>query len=203
MKQSRQKHSATFKAKVALAAIKGDRTVGELAGEYGVHPSQIHAWKKALLDGAAGVFESGSDREDKTNEIQVGELYRQIGQLKVENDFRPEARQGGRAERRAMIDRAHPTLSVSRQCQLLEVSRASVYRRPAPVSAEDLRLMELIDRQYLAQPFYGSRRVAAWLATQGHTVNRKRVQRVMRRMGLIYQRPNTSKAAPEHTKCPS
>ena len=52
MKQSRQKHSATFKAKVALAAIKGDRTVGELASEYGVHPSQIHAWKKALLDGA-------------------------------------------------------------------------------------------------------------------------------------------------------
>ena len=92
MKQSRQKHSATFKAKVALAALKGDRTVGELAGEYGVHPSQIHAWKKALLDGAAGVFESGGDREDndregKISETQVGELYRQIGQLKVENDF--------------------------------------------------------------------------------------------------------------------
>ncbi|HZN96415.1 MAG TPA: transposase [Gemmatimonadales bacterium] len=52
MKQSRQKHSATFKAKVALAALKGDRTVGELAGEFSVHPSQIHAWKKALLDGA-------------------------------------------------------------------------------------------------------------------------------------------------------
>jgi putative transposase len=54
-----------------------------------------------------------------------------------------------------MIDRAHPTLSISRQCHLLEVSRASVYRRPAPVSADDLRLMELIDRQYLARPFYG------------------------------------------------
>ena len=58
-----------------------------------------------------------------------------------------------------MIDRAHPTLSVSRQCRLLEVGRASVYRRPAPVSAEDLRLMELIDRQYLVCPFYGSRRM--------------------------------------------
>jgi putative transposase len=99
-----------------------------------------------------------------------------------------------------MIDRAHPTLSVSRQCQLLEVSRASVYRRPAPVNAEDLRLMELIDRQYLA--FDGSRRMAAWLTTQGFPVNRKRVQRLMRLMGLIYQRPNTSKAAPEHAKYP-
>src|SRR3954449_125334 len=103
-----------------------------------------------------------------------------------------------------MIDRAHPTLSISRQCHLLEVSRASVYRRPAPVSADDLRLMELIDRQYLVCPFYGSRRMAAWLATQGHPVNRKRVQRLTRLMGLvaIYQRPNTSKAAPEHTKYP-
>jgi transposase len=87
MKQSRQKHSATFKAKVALAALKGDRTVGELAGEFSVHPSQIHGWKKALLDGAAGVFGNGSECDDKISETQVGELYRQIGQLKVENDF--------------------------------------------------------------------------------------------------------------------
>lgn len=64
--------------------------------------------------------------------------------------------------------------------------------------------MELIDRQYLARPFYGSRRMTAWLNSQGHRVNRKRVQRLMRLMGLvaIYQRPNTSKAAPEHIKYP-
>jgi putative transposase len=103
-----------------------------------------------------------------------------------------------------MIDRAHPTLPVTRQCELLQVSRASVYRRPAAVSPEDLRLMELIDRQYLVRPYYGSRRMAAWLATQGHRVNRKRVQRLMRLMGLvaIYQRPNTSKAASVHPKYP-
>lgn len=103
-----------------------------------------------------------------------------------------------------MIDRAHPTLSVTRQGELLTVSRASAYRRPAAVSAEDLHLMRLIDQPYLARPFYGSRRMAAWLATQGHPVNRKRGQRLMRLMGLgaIHPRPNTSKAAPEHTKYP-
>jgi putative transposase len=109
-----------------------------------------------------------------------------------------------RAKRRAMVERADPTLSLSQQCRLLAVSRASVYRRPPEVNEQDRTIMALIDRQYLARPYYGSRRMAAWLATQGHLVNRKRVQRLMRLMGLvaIYQRPNTSKPAPENKVYP-
>jgi putative transposase len=105
-----------------------------------------------------------------------------------------------RAERRAMVERENPELPVSQQCRLLAVPRSAVYRKPAEVSAEDLAIMALIDRQYLARPYYGSRRMAAWLATQGHVVNRKRVQRLMRLLGLvaIYQRPNTSKPAAAH-----
>jgi putative transposase len=102
-----------------------------------------------------------------------------------------------RAERRAMVERENPALPVSQQCRLLAVSRSAVYRKPAEVSPEDLTIMALIDRQYLARPYYGSRRMAVWLATQGHLVNRKRVQRLL---GLvaIYQRPNTSKPAAAH-----
>src|SRR5438067_3626671 len=105
-----------------------------------------------------------------------------------------------RAERRAMVERENPALPVSQQCRLLAVSRSAVYRKPAEVGPEDLAIMALIDRQYLARPYYGSRRMAAWLATQGHIVNRKRVQRLMRLLGLvaIYQRPNTSKPAVAH-----
>ena len=86
-----------------------------------------------------------------------------------------------------MIDRTHPTLPVTRQCRILNVSRATVYRHPAAVSDADLELMALIDRQYLIRPFYGSRRMAAWLNTQGHAVNRKRVQRLMRWTQLVRQ----------------
>jgi len=109
-----------------------------------------------------------------------------------------------RAERRAPVEREDPALPVSQQCRLLAVSRSSVYRRPAEVSEEDRAIMALIDRQYLARPSYGSRRMAAWLATQGHPVNRKRVQRLMRLMGLVavYQRPNTSKPAAAHKVYP-
>ena len=109
-----------------------------------------------------------------------------------------------RAERRARIEREDPALPVMQQCRLLVVSRSAVYRRPAEVSEEDRAIMALIDRQYLARPYYGSRRMAAWLATQGHPVNRKRVQRLMRLMGLVavYQRPNTSKPAPENKVYP-
>src|SRR5262249_59322023 len=109
-----------------------------------------------------------------------------------------------RAERRALVEREAPALPISRQCRLLSVSRASIYRRPAPVSAEDCTLMALIDRQYLVRPYYGSRRMAAWLGTQGHVINRKRVQRLMRLPPLVavYQRAKTNQTGPCHQNYP-
>lgn len=115
-----------------------------------------------------------------------------------------EVRAMSRSQRLDMIDREHPELSLVRQCSLLGISRSSLYYQPVPASAEDLELMALMDRQYLKTPFYGSRKMTAWLQTQGYQVNRKRVQRLMGEMGLqaIYRRPNTSKPAPEHKVYP-
>jgi putative transposase len=98
-----------------------------------------------------------------------------------------------------MVERPGP-LSLRRQCQLLGLNRAALYYQAAPVDAYELELMALLDRQYLRTPFYGTRRMTAWLQTQGHAVNRKRVQRLMQRMGLaaIYQRPRTSRPASAH-----
>ena len=110
----------------------------------------------------------------------------------------------GRSQRRAMIDREEPKLSLVRQCALLGISRSSLYYLPTEAGAEDLELMALIDQQYLKTPFYGSRRMTAWLRNHGHQVNRKRVRRLMQLIGLeaIYRRPNTSKPNPGHKVYP-
>jgi putative transposase len=102
------------------------------------------------------------------------------------------------------VDRQHPSLSVVRQCTLLSISRSSVHYQPVPASQENLELMKLIDQQYLDRPFYGSRRMTAWLRSQGYSVNRKRVRRLMEIMGLraIYRRPRTSQPAPGHQVYP-
>ena len=107
-------------------------------------------------------------------------------------------------QRREMVDREHPSLSLVRQCALLGVSRSSIYYRPRAASAEDLSLIGELDRQYLETPFYGSRRMKAWLERRGVRVSRKRVQRLMRAMGLraIYRRPSTSRRSPEHPVYP-
>ena len=83
----RKSHPAAFKAQVALAAVKGDRTINELAAQFGVHPTLIHGWKKQLLAGAEGVFANGLKADTADAEAQKAELYEQIGRLKVELDW--------------------------------------------------------------------------------------------------------------------
>ena len=87
MAKQRKKHTAAFKAQVALAALKGDRTVNELAGHYGVHPTLIHAWKKQLVTGAVTIFESPVKAASADAEARQAELFEQIGRLKMELEW--------------------------------------------------------------------------------------------------------------------
>jgi putative transposase len=102
--------------------------------------------------------------------------------------------------RRQMIEPEHPRLSVVRQCELVSISRSGFYYRPAGETPLNLTLMRLIDEQFLETPWYGSRQMARHLRREGYTVGRKRVRRLMARMGLepIYQRPRTTIPHPGH-----
>ena len=109
-----------------------------------------------------------------------------------------------RAERRAMVRRAHPALSVSRQCRLLSIGRSSLYDTTRGESAETLALMRRIDALFLKHPFYGARQMVRHLGREGARIGRRRAGRLMRLMGLqaIYRAPRISDPHPEHRVYP-
>jgi putative transposase len=98
----------------------------------------------------------------------------------------------------------YPSISLVRQCELLGLARSSAYYQPVGVSETDLRLMRLLDEQYTRTPFYGVRRMTAWLKGAGEPVNHKRIARLLRTMGLaaIYAKPHLSAPAPDHRVYP-
>jgi putative transposase len=187
MNRKRRKFSCAFKAKVALVAVRGDKTTAELAAKFGVHGNQVSAWKKQLVEGAPELFADGR-RGDKKGEAGEEELYEQIGWLKKKLASLPE-------EKRGWIDPKHPDLSIARQCELVGLPRSTWYYKAVGETRENLALMRQIDELYLKWPFYGSRKMAEELG-----VNRKRVQRLMRRMGLqaIYPKRRTTSPAAGH-----
>ena len=107
-------------------------------------------------------------------------------------------------DRRAKLDRDHASLSVRRQCTMLGIARSGVYRLPRPANDDDLALLRRIDERFTRWPFLGSRRMTAMLRAEGRTINRKRVRRLMRRMGIaaLGPKPRTTKPAPGHTVFP-
>ena len=85
--RTRRRFRAAFKAKVALEALRGDRTIQEIAGEHKVHPNQVSAWKRQAVDGLCEVFSNGAERDRRDHEAEVRDLHAKIGQLTVERDF--------------------------------------------------------------------------------------------------------------------
>jgi putative transposase len=128
----RKVHSAGFKAKVALAAHKADRTVNQLAGQNDVHPTQVHVWKKQLLAGAEAIFANGAKVAAADAQAREAELYEQIGRLKMELEWMKKKLPPSAERKRPLIDVGHPELSVRRQCTLLGmylISAPCLFRR--------------------------------------------------------------------------
>lgn len=196
--KKRTQYSGEFKAKVALAAIRGDETIPQLAARYGIHPTQINSWKRQLIEQAAELF-SKSNNANKENGQTTDDLHRVIGQLTVERFFSQKARSLSAAERKMMIGR-HDKLSRVRQCHLLGLARSTYYYQPQPVSDVDLVLLRKMDEQYLKTPRYGSRSYATWFLRQGILIGRKKAASLMKTMGIISTapKPRTSIPAKQH-----
>ncbi|EKO3587268.1 IS3 family transposase [Vibrio metschnikovii] len=203
MTRKRRNHSPEFKAKVALDAAKGDKTVAELAQKYNLHANQISTWKKELLENAAMIFAT-ENHSGKENSEDVDKLHAKIGQLTMENGFFGQsARSLDRAQRKSSLVKSTP-LPIKRQCELLNIARSTAYYQPIGLSAEEITLRRMIDEIHLQYPFMGSRRIRTELAKKGHSVNRKRVVRLMRDMGIgaIYPKPKTTLANKAHKVYP-
>jgi transposase-like protein len=114
-----KQYTAAFKAQVALAALKGDKTINELAGQFGLHPTLSQDWKKHLLTIAAQVFANGVKADNTTQaEAQKAELFEQIGRLKMELDWLKKKSDRSPERLRPLIVAGHPQLSVRRQCEV-------------------------------------------------------------------------------------
>ena len=167
------------------ARLSGPRA--RARSRHGVHPNRIYGCKKLVVDNMASLFARGASASGDREEARAGDCQA------LQQDWRIDGRAGFLGQeaksmsapaRRAKVERSGAGLSVRRQCQLLNVARSGVHRpRPGP-SAADLALMRRIDELYLERPFYGSRRMTFDLNEEGRGVNRKRVQRPMRHVGL-------------------
>jgi len=174
-----------FKANVALEEVKGEKTVAQIAGEFGVHPDQVRKWKDQLLSMLPELFSDRRKKREEDRDELEAELFRQIGQLRVENEWlRKKSSEGTVEEKKELVERDNEAIAVARQCELLGLPRSSYYYSSTRDDEYNLELMRLLDEQYTKVPFYGVRRLTAWLRARGYIVNPKRVRMLMWRMGL-------------------
>ena len=153
MSTKRIRHTARFKFQIAIEAIKTDKTINQLAGEHQLHPSQISQWKRQLLEQGSDIFATTPTKRQRAQNDRESSLYEQIGRLNIELDWLKKKLPQTAEQRRKLVEPNHPQLSIRRQCELLGLSRSTLYCQPATESKENLHLMRRIDQQYMQTPF--------------------------------------------------
>ena len=159
MKQTRKKHSPVFKAKVALAALQGEHTIQSWPAGLKSTRARSMPGRRPCFRGRRTSLKMVLDARRRSKRSSLPSSTNRLGSSRWNGIFVTELRVVSRSQRRAMIDREEPKLSLVHQCALLGISRSSLYYLPTEAGAEDLELMALIDQQYLQTPFYGSRSV--------------------------------------------
>jgi len=198
MSESKRKiFTGSQKAKVALEAVRGMKTINEIGQEYGVHPTQVSQSEKDLLENAGSLFEGKRGPKPVNAQNDPDRLYTKIGQHNMEPDWLKKVQDRPVEERQAWIS-SGDALALSTQCLLLALTRSVVYAQQKHLQKDvgelDRMLLQLLDEKYTRHPFYGTPRMTAWPCGCGHAVNRKRVQCLMQKLGLagIVPGPNTS-----------
>jgi len=165
MSRPRKTFSNEFKAKVAPEAIKGYKSMNEIAKEYAVHPNAVGNRKKEVMERLPEIFNNKRGPRSEPNTELIDRLYKQIGKQQVELNWLKKSLTLSLEIKRKIIEPENSKIGIQRQCSLIDLCRSSYYYSPIGVSQEELEIMEKIDRIYTAYPFYGIRKITEELKT--------------------------------------
>ncbi|WJW65885.1 IS3 family transposase (plasmid) [Candidatus Chlorohelix allophototropha] len=201
MTTPRKKYSPTFKSQRVQEVLEGNKTVTQIASEYGIHPNMLTKWKQLALKGLPQSFDERTQKQiallTAQYEQEKEQLYAEIGRLTTPLRWLGKKVKQAlpRSVRLSLIETQKAELSLSKQSELLGISRSSLYYRSVAPTEREIELKHRIDEIYTVYPFYGYRRIHQQLLREGKHLNRKTVQNYMREMGLeaIYPGPNLSK----------
>lgn len=201
MNVNKRTYTPAEKAKIALEAIKGELSMVQISSQYGVHVTQIKAWKAQALEALQNGFDKKPDKLKEQNAILVDKLYSQIGQLTIECEWLKKNLSSLNFEqRKTMIDKKE-RLSLRRQCVLLNIAKSTIYYKQRPTITEvELAIINKIDEIYTAHPYFGTRRMSRELIDYGIYVGRDFIRKAYNILGIgaIYPKINLSKRNHQH-----
>ena len=192
MSTKRKTYSADFKAKLVLEVLEGEKSINEIASQYGVLPVSLKNWKNQFLENMSLAFDKSTVVKEYKNEIEDlqksnDNLAKKVGNLTIEKEFLEGKLESlvSSKSRRAFIDTELP-ISLNKQCKLLNISKSSLYYQPVKKfsSEGELELLNAINDIYSEFPYYGTRRIVTALQNIGINIGRKLVRSAMRYMGI-------------------
>jgi len=192
MSVKRKTYSAEFKAKLVLEVLEGEKTINEIASAYEIIPNNLKNWKKQFLENMSLAFDKSSVVKEYKEEIKTlqknnDNLAKKVGNLTIEKDFLEGKLVSlvSSKKRKALVDTGH-TFSLNKQCQLLKVSKSSLYYQPIkPFNKNgDLKLLDAINNIYSDFPSYGYRRIHKQLQKDGYNIGKKFVKKAMHPKGI-------------------